>query len=222
MTSLYIIGDSHVEGFKYSQKNKLDNKIKIIGSCMAPGRTAQGLNVTRNRNIFINKTKSDFKCKATYIALQFGEIDCAYTLWSRMDRHKTTKETEIEFAIEGIKLLASDIKRYATKNIIFLGPIIPLVSKYPNDMPEYLSRRKTIKASYKERTELVLRFCNRMKKEATQSGYLYTDINRQLVDPATKLAKEKYRDKSSLHHLGAAISANLWMGNLVNLVNRQE
>jgi len=221
MTSLYIIGDSHVEVFKYAEKNNLSKEIDILGSCMAPGRTAQGLNKIENRKIFINRAKSDFKGNADYIALQFGEIDCGYTLWSRMDIHNTNKKTEIEFAIKGITLLANDIKRYATKNVIFLGPIIPLISKYNNNIPESISKRKTVNADHKERTELVLWFCKEMKKEVKRLGYIYTDINKQLLDPVTQLVKSNYKDKKSLHHLGAAVGAHLWINNLTATINRQ-
>lgn len=60
MASVYIAGDSHVEVFKYSQKHIRDERINIIGSCMAPGKTAQGLHRSRNRQIFAKRIRSDF------------------------------------------------------------------------------------------------------------------------------------------------------------------
>jgi hypothetical protein len=218
MPSIYVIGDSHTEGFKYLENNNLDKRITIVGSCVAAGRTAQGLNKTRNRKIFIDRTISDFDGNADYIALQFGEIDCAYTLWSRMKIHNTTKAEEIEYAIAGIKSLANDLQEYTVNNIILLGPIIPLVSKYQDDVPAYISKRRTINESYRERTELVLSFCNKLREEANTLGYLYTDINDNIIDRTTKLAKLKYRDKKTLHHLGVRTSAKLWTNSMLKLL----
>lgn len=218
MKTLYIIGDSHVEGFKYAQRKLTNKNIQILGSCAAPGKSAQGLHKAINQNIFLKRINSDFIGKADYIAMMFGEIDCAYTIWSRMNINKSDQDTEVNYAIDGIERLANATSPHTKKNVILLGPIIPLVSTYPKDIPKYLARRLEIKINHRDRTDLVLEFCKRLALRANQLGLLYTDINYELLDSRTNLVKNKYRDKGNFHHLGAAISAKLWMNQITKLI----
>ena len=117
MATLYIVGDSHVECFKYAAKrNPLDEELHILSSFMSPGKTAQGLHRERNQKHFMNRVASDLaKGKPDYIATSFGEIDCGFTLWSRMAKNGTSIAEEIEYAINGILLLAEQLEKYMKK-----------------------------------------------------------------------------------------------------------
>ena len=223
-STLYIAGDSHIECFKYAQKFGIQEKaIRILASHMAPGKTAQGLYRAQNQTMYRKRIEETVKEEyPDYIAIQLGEVDCGHTLWSRMLKNKTTKAIEIDYAIGGIVLLAEIFNLYCNKQIILLGPIIPLVAEYGEDTPKLLWPRKSVNASQQERTNLTLKFNNKLKSVAKKHKYLYLDINEQLLDPDTKVAKLEYQNKHSLHHIGAAKGAKLWMAALVKLLEERQ
>ena len=219
--NIYIVGDSHVE--KWIQANRTGESKKyfhIVGMNAFPGKTAQGMSKESNKNL-MTQALAKHVDQIDFLIIELGEVDCGYTIWSRMKIHNTTAQEEIEFATSRLMDLAREARKLGIKQTIVLGPIVPLVEEYGDDTPKMLWKRKEVEATYAERTQLVLEFNKSLKKKAKLNRLLYVDINDILLDPETELAKTKYQNKIN-HHLGINIAIKLWLPRIHKLLEDHE
>jgi len=219
--NIFVVGDSHVEKWIHTNRTKSSKEyFNIIGINGHPGKTAQGMSKQSNKNLMtlaISKHVNEIDC----LIIELGEVDCGYTIWSRINRHNTTIQEEIEFATTKLMDLAKFAKKFGVKKVMLLGPIVPLVKEYGKDTPKALWKRKEIDATHKERTQLVIDFNLTLKQKSKNNKFLYVDINDILLDPNTGVAREKYQNKIN-HHLGINVAIQLWIPKIHRLLQDEE
>jgi len=221
--NVFVVGDSHAECFKMATKQD-DLLLNFVGAAAMPGKSAQGLNKQNNLDLCMNRLRLLQEDRIEYLGLLFGEIDCAYTILSRMGRNGTTEEEEMDFAINGIMKVARHLSTEKSKRTIILLPIIPLISDYSKPgIFTTLAQRMQDLAPYKERTNRLLLFNKKLEDQAIAQGYLVADINNRLLDLDTGVAKEEYQDnKAAWHHLGMKNALLFWTEEIVRIVIGEE
>jgi hypothetical protein len=218
MVNVICLGDSYTNNWKKISSDKF--KIcKVVG---IPGKTAQGLNKQRNQDLFIQKVSEE----PDIILLNFGEVDCAYTIWKRKEKFKTSLEEEINYAVSGILKLA---KNFNDKKIILSSPIIPLVKDYNNYKRRSFKKvkfietarklRASITASLQERTLLVLSFQVILLDKAIKKNYKFITMNEELLEPSTNQIKKEYKNLGYGWHLPTTITTPLLKNKLEILLN---
>lgn len=228
-TSLFFIGDSHTNIWKYIKRNNfLPLNIDIIAVKGIPSKTAQGLAKEKNKRLFLD---SIFAVEQVdYLVINFGEVDCAFAIWSRMEKFGTTKDKEITYAVKQIENIAKMATSKNTKNIILLSPIIPLVKSYEDNgyrrkdntnkatANQAREKRRTVKASQKERTDLVLAFEEELKQMAEKNNFSFITINDILLDKKTKVVKLKFTNLGEGWHLPPEIAAPFWIEKIIKII----
>jgi len=219
-----FVGDSHVNLWRYIKKNDLCAPLKIVQVAGKAGKTAQGLAKPSNADWFLNKISGGLN----YLGINFGEVDCAFAIWSRMAQNQSSKQQEINFAVSQIEQFALKAQSLKTENIVILSPIIPLVKSYSdNGYLKYVDTKKMaiskdtankarqkrlrVKASHKERTGLVLSFEEALRTMAYSNMFKFMTINHLLLDPKKSIVKDKFMDLGGGWHLPVEISAPMWV-----------
>jgi len=226
LKKVIIVGDSHSNIWRPGyRKLILNNTFTVVENTWATSKTAQGLAKQENLNIFLKKLR-ETKEDIDYFIIQLGEVDCAYALWSRMNRNGTTKETEVDFAIKQLENLAINARKYTDK-IILLSPIIPIIEAYKEGTYrgshghiQGRERRNEIKATHKERTDLCLLFERKLKDMANINGFKVASINHILLDKTTGLIKKQYMNLGDSWHLKIKDSIRLWVNEISKTIER--
>lgn len=228
--NVFIIGDSHTEIWPFSKtRNLADEYFNITGWIYAPSKTAQGLAKKENFKLFSSRVIAHNE-KIDYLGIHLGEVDCGYTIWSRMLRENTTKEEEINFAINNVEGLAIYLKKHVG-NIILMSPIIPLIESYEeggykavktaSPVPGRIKRRE-VKWSHKERTDLVLLFEESLNLVANRNNFMTASINNKLLDPKTSVVKKEYMNLGAGWHLPKRISSQLWIEEIATTIEKDK
>jgi hypothetical protein len=218
--NIYIIGDSHAYDLKPLMKDPSSPSVFKLVECIAEmAKTAQGLIKKDNREIFLRHIKKSNR-RIDYIGLWIGEVDCEFTIGSRMERHKTTEKEEILFAVKNLILLAKEVSAIHSAKVFFMGPIIPLVKDYSKEKSKLIRLRRQTSLPYEERTTRSLLFNQYLKKFAEQNRYNYLQINNRLLDSKTGVAKLEYQKRRNAHHLGGKISRDFWSDEITKMIKR--
>jgi len=213
--NIFFVGDSHLDTWAYANKNNIGTDVlNIVKIVSLAGKTAQGLAKINNRNIFLGPFKK-YEGTIDFLAINFGEVDCGYALWSRMNIHNTTKQQEIDFAMKGIQLLIDEARAIKPCNIILMAPIIPLIAQYSNRDAEIVRRRREVLANHKERTNLVLAFSKRLQIMAKTNKFEYVSVNDILLDKRTGVVKEEYTNLGAGWHLAPRVGASIWVNQMI-------
>lgn len=218
--NVIIIGDSHpIELQKAINKNKYieSDYFRYKAIVSIPEKTAQGLSKRGNRDLYVNKIAEHIK-ESVYLGMLFGEIDCAYTIQSRMKRNDTIEDEEIEYSVSQLIDFGRELSK-SNLHVFFMGPIIPLMKNYKGkNIPNLILKRRESDRSHKERTLTVLKFNEKLEEESKNNNFGYISINDELIDKETMVAKEFYQKRSYFHHLNAEHSMKLWSNEIERMI----
>ncbi|WP_347464028.1 hypothetical protein ABEF85_14740 [Acinetobacter thermotolerans] len=210
---LIFLTDSHGLYMARAIKNDLLHPFNIKVKRMN-GATVSGL---KNPNSFTAASKdyekllSTKKPKNTKIFMQLGEVDCGILLWLKAQKNGTDVLYECDKTIQDYINYVKKLNTLGFDKIILTSPTLPTITD-DDDIGEIKSlRRKQIKATYRERTDLTLYF-NKMLKEACQLHKIdYIDLTEDFLDYKTMLCKERFRNSNiEDHHMEYDEASIVW------------
>lgn len=208
---ILILGDSHAGVFEYLFDHDLLAP-HLLNCEIVGGATACGLNNDRSvTGAFAIYQRSlqrfaDFEV----VVIMLGEVDCSFAFWNRAQRHGETVIDQIPRAIQGIeRLLAWGTSQSARQRFVLAGSILPTIRD--DQIDQQYEVRRSVRASQRERTELVLGYNEALRRLAAQRSCPYMDITAPTIDPDTGLLRQKYlvRDKVDIHQ-SQPMTAGLW------------
>ena len=213
-----VMGDSHAKIFircnLYTDQFAFD--VSIV-----EGATAQGClnpnSVTNALNIFIDTLKVlTTATKYDYIMIMLGEVDCGYLMWCRKDKYGTSLEEQVGKNTKNIFDFVGNYVRiyFQPEQIIITGSVLPTI-KDNTDKRYLLGQRSSVNSSQLERTELTLKYNEKLKKMACDCGYNYEDITEEILDKSTGIIGENFMNEDQYdHHLNHNTTYKLWLKKL--------
>lgn len=181
---IYAIGDSHAGVFK---------KIPPIKVCTVPGATNMGLKNPRSKTLarpqfdsFLENIK-----KEDNLIFLMGEVDCGFVIWYRVEKYNDTLESQMEESLSNyFSFIGSYINR--CRKIIVCDAPPPTISdnkKQFSEVAKIRNQRLALKVSRKKRTDLTLRYNEKIKNFCSQNSLIHIEYAKEclgengIVDP---------------------------------------
>lgn len=218
---ILVLGDSHAGVFEYMFDRDL--LLPHLVNCdLVGGATAYGLNNDRSATGAFAVFLRALRRYAAYdvVVIMLGEVDCSFALLKKAERQGVSPESLIEQSLSGLRRLvfaARDERASPVRRVILAGSILPTVDDQsaPRQVNEL---RREVRVSQAERTRLVLRFNEEVRKMAEELGVRYIDLTAHTLHPATGLVDHRCIDSPQDHHLAHAASAPLWARELLKIL----
>jgi hypothetical protein len=213
----HFIGDSHVNAFRWADEQGLfdrPSQFTIVG-----GATAVGL---RNPNSLTNAIEVFTQAVSPYDknkipVIQLGEVDCGFVIWYRAQKYGESIEDQLNYSMAAYLEFVDSLKKIGYQNIVLTSATLPSILDDQN-WGEVANARREVKATLRERTDLTLRYNDKLR-EATESRALHNiDLSNVLLDRSTGLISSNFRHPDPTdHHLDPVKVGKLWAAALNRL-----
>ena len=217
LPKLLFIGDSHIELFKFGATHDLYKPFQHE-TCMASGATASGL---QNTNSFTRASEKfkDFiskHSKNSEIIIQLGEVDCGILIWLKANEANITPEQQMQISLQSYNNFLTELIELGYKNILITSATLPTIND-EDSVGEIISiRRQKVKATFKERTQLTLKFNTGLKEICNILNLKFIDASGFFLDPNTQLCNTEFRNKDKTDHHMDNHKASLVWANKIN------
>jgi hypothetical protein len=196
-TPVYIIGDSHAGYFRF------DGAVNVLVRMMQiPGATAYGL---VNENSISNSRKTIKRLlqkidRRSVLVFQFGEVDCAFSIWKRVLANGTSPIDEVNEACESYLSFIKEVKELGFATILVATVPPPTVYDWGGWHGSPMAAfRQQIEATIHERTECARMFNHVLRSLANTGLYRFIDVESCYLDKETGLVKTELRMENDLH-----------------------
>lgn len=198
---VYVFGDSHVEVFEYLNEKKLTRIDYVITK--VPGATASGLanpnSVTKALETFergLNEIPKNSK-----IIFLLGEVDTGFLIWYMAEKKNLPVKELMENSINNYVKFLIDCKCKGYKNLYIMSAPLPTIKDNQN-FGEIANKRKEVKATQIQRTNLTIEYNNKLKASVEQIGCSFISFDNYLIAPQNNLIDSIYlNDDPTDHHL---------------------
>lgn len=224
MYNILVLGDSHIDVFRFSNmKTKYFNFITVE----VPGATAMGStnpnSETNALNIFtdiLEKYKTELKQKIHYVMIMLGEVDCGFVIWVRSKKYNISIDEQLNLSISNYKCFIKNVifKYFNPNQVILLGSILPTIKD--NTDKRFLNGvRSEVDTPLKKRIETTLQYNNNLLIICKELKTHYTDITDKIINNEHNSVKNKYLNKNPFnHHLDNFKTYRLWCDNLKDII----
>ena len=201
---LFCMGDSHTRVFTWAaERGTLPRTVIDVETVI--GATALGLanpnSTTDALGRFRRAVKRVPHDQRVFVLL--GEVDCGYLIWYRAARTGVTVEEQFE---ESLRTYTGFLDELLEQGWTRLVPVVvppPTVVDYAT-WEGLENARKEVRSSLPERTELTRAYNRRLRAYAQERGLEVLDYEDAVLDPATGLVRDDFRNADPLnHHLDA-------------------
>lgn len=213
---ILILGDSHAGVFEYASDRGLLVphwvNCEIVG-----GATAAGLSNPHSVTAALAIYQASLRRFADYdvVVVMLGEVDCAFSMWHRAAQRGESAFDQIPRAIQGIECLLDWAKAQKTQHrFVLAGSILPTIKDDQIDQ-QFYELRRSIRATQRERSDLLLAFNAALSQLASSRGLPYFDITAQTLDAELGLVRDEFLVKDFVdHHQSQEMTAPLWVDGL--------
>lgn len=134
------------------------------------------------------------------VLVMMGEVDCGFLIWWRAQTKGLSVESQLQQSLARYQAFVRGLQRDQGRVVVVSAPLPTL----PDDAPPgpVADARREVRASQRQRTDLTLRYNDRMARWAEAEDVTYVDVSDELLDPATNLIHERFRRPDpGNHHL---------------------
>jgi len=212
LPKLVFLGDSHINYFKFGANQGLYAPFHTE-TCMASGATVLGLNNINSFTQASEKFKNHLKKhhKESEIFFQLGEVDCGILIWIKAEEKNISIHEQAQLTILSYKKFINDIKDLGYKNINITSATIPTINDEDHTGEIISLRRKKVKATFIERTNLTIYFNSLLKSMCSDLGVNYLDATSLFINESTSICDEKFRNKDKTdHHMEPFQASYIW------------
>ena len=223
MEHLLVLGDSHVQYFNFAATQGLFEPFNYQ-SCRVTGTTAAGLtnpnSFTAARPLFLSFLEQ--WPKDSHVVLHLGEVDCGILVWVRSQKNGTPVEIEIERSVESYMHFVDELLASGRTRIILTSATVPTINDNDHAGEIISMRRKAVSASQRERTDVTIRFNERLASEAERRRLVFADARNEVIDPISGLGYAKYRNKNPRdHHMDNLRAGVMWAAQLNKVLDQK-
>lgn len=215
-----MLADSHAGVFEYIFDHDLLAP-HWINCDIVGGSTGYGLNKDRSSTDAYRKFLVALERYRDYdvVGIMLGEVDCCSALWLKA---QATGQSPLDFlplSLKGIERLVQAVHRSGRgQRVVLFGAILPTVQDHQVAHQDTLLRRE-VRASLRERTDLVLAFNARLQQLAAHVGAEYADITAETLDPVRGVVKDDMLITDRIdHHQSQSATAPFWAATLKRLL----
>jgi hypothetical protein len=214
---LHCIGDSHVQNFEYLFREYFLPRTDMR-FCVVQGATNMGLanphSQTQAMPIFmsyLNKVAGD-DC----VVFCLGEVDCGFVIWYRADKRETSVQEQFELSMANyFSLIEAYLNRISPTQLIVSSVSLPTIPDDHLVMGEVANKRFSISATQRQRTDLTVKYNERLSEFCGKRGVHYLDLQRETLDQHTGVVSGGFLNENPLdHHLEPARLAHLIISKL--------
>lgn len=219
---ILVLGDSHAGVFEYIFDHDLWPP-HLINCDIVGGATAYGLTNDNSVTRAFPKFQQALKRFPDYgtVLIMLGEVDCSFALWHRANQRGESAAAQIPRAVQGVVRLLDWLAQEGKKRrVVLVGAILPTIKDHQVHLQEFELRRQ-VKATQRERSDLVLAFNHALQRLAADRGLDYIDITAATLDPALGVVRDEFLVAVGVdHHQSQARTAGLWVTALRQLFSR--
>jgi hypothetical protein len=175
------IGDSHIRVFEHWYFLATLPRVRFEVVYVA-GATAGGIrnpqSVTEAGRIFraaIDRHRPDL------VVVHLGEVDTAYTIWKRAERHGQNPRWMMKMAVERYWEFLQEL--HAERPLVVLGACLPTLADQAAPGDDVASTRSGVQASQQDRTALTLAFNAQVAERCSAAGIPFWDSSSVALGP---------------------------------------
>jgi hypothetical protein len=199
------LGDSHIQIFQHVTAAGLLQHA-WFSICCVVGATAQGMvnpfSVTDALNTF--RSRLDMAKTWQPIVLQLGEVDCGFLVWYRAQQDGISVESQVETSLMNYAGFLDEVMARGFDDVFVLSVPLPTI-RDDQEWGAVAHARRTITATQSERTELTMRYNQRLAEISAARSAVFVDVTSFQLDPATGLVADSLLNPDRAnHHLNPA------------------
>lgn len=209
--NLVALGDSHLDALELAGNLNLLS-VRSCHFCIVPGATVIGL---RNPNsitdaISIYRSFLSNQPRDSHVLTHLGEVDCGFVFWWRARKYGESVEKQFDDAIDAYRKFLIDINEDGFSQVCVSGASLPTI-RDGVDMGAIANKRAEISVGLKDRTEITLRFNERLVCLSKALGLSYFDLSGEVMDRSTQMVSDFYRNQDERdHHLDKHKVVGIW------------
>lgn len=217
-STLTFVGDSHVQYFsEVARKGYFLPRRSLF--CEVGGATAAGMTnpMTLTNAVGQYREMLATLARPSIVVVQLGEVDCGFVIWYRAEKYGETIATQMQKSITSYRQFVEELLVLGHTPII-TGATLPTLRD--TDTGAVAAMRKEITATQLERTTLTLDYNEQLANMAASLGLAYVDVTRHMLDPATGLIRDSFRNADPEdHHLDLQAATEIWSRELAPVLN---
>jgi hypothetical protein len=173
-----VVGDSHAKIFRHFRFLYGLPKIHFTVSAKG-GATASGLATPNSKTQAYQRFRKALdEIPRDLVMVQLGEVDTGYVIWYRARKHDSSVNEMFDLAIKTYTGFLLEIA--ATDKVLVLSAPLPTISD-GNDWGEVADQRKEVVTTQKERTDLTVRFNQRVEAFCKEHGMAYLNLDKDCM-----------------------------------------
>ncbi|CAO3421442.1 hypothetical protein [Azospirillum doebereinerae] len=210
MHSWYFVGDSHVQSFEIAATFGLLRRPSRF--LIVPGATAVGLRNPESRTQAIACFQKALLpvLPGVVPVIQLGEVDCGFVIWWRAQTHGECVEAQLAASVAAYAAFVDSLLGAGYGRVVVTGAVPPTI-RDGQTWGRVARARHAVTVSQRDRTDLTLRYNQRLAELAVRLGLPYADISARVLDAGTGLLADAYRNPDARdHHLHPIQGAHVW------------
>lgn len=219
--TLHFLGDSHLRVPRAAYEAGLFGETPCVFELVG-GATAVGLrHPTSKTQALVQYRASLLPYRAGVIPIfQIGEVDCGFVIWLRAQRRGESIDEQVSASIAAYRGFLREIKAAGYRPIATSATLPTLQDGALGGEVSLL--RAEVKASYRDRTDLTLRYNAMLQAACAEDGIDYLDFTPDFIDPETRLLNDWFRHPDpNDHHLHPGRAGAIWAARVLDLVRRR-
>jgi hypothetical protein len=192
-----VLGDSHSEALKGWRSRRYWFSVTSIG-----GATASGIRNPNSETEALPRFRARLQDARPWqpVMVMLGEVDCGYIIFRRTATAGVTLEESFAETIRRyVDFLESEIAP-CWRPIVMSVPL-PALPDDSSQWGEVAQRRADVQVSQRDRTDMTLRFNDRMRCVCAERGWRFVDSTTGQIDPTTGLLRPDLVRDDGDHHL---------------------
>ncbi|MDD2774368.1 MAG: hypothetical protein PHU06_00285 [Gallionella sp.] len=218
---LLALGDSHLDALKFAADLGILN---VRSSCFSivPGATVVGLRNPNSLTDAINIYRASLlnQPAGSYVIIHLGEVDCGFVIWWRAKQYGESIEKQFQESIDAYSQFLEEVLEKGFVRLCIAGASLPTI-RDGVDLSDVANKRAEIIVSLQQRTELTLKYNQKLNDLANKLGISYFDITDAVLDRSSNLVHDFFRNPDSCdHHLDKQKTAGIWAGKCNSFLDR--
>lgn len=221
LASIHFLGDSHLRPVVAAINSGLFGDIRCEVDEVG-GATAVGLRHPTSKTQALVRYREcllPFRPNVTPV-FQLGEVDCGFVIWVRAQRYGESVDEQLETSIRAYRGFLNEIKAVGYSPIVTSATLPTLRDGVLDGQVSLL--RHEVRATYRDRTDLTLRYNNRLKTICSEDEIEYVDFVTDMIDSETRLLNEWFRHPDPKdHHLHPERAGKLWAKRILEQLDKR-
>lgn len=206
---LHVLGDSHIRYF--TEAAKLGLLPWKLEATLVGGATAVGMRNPNSQTQALHVFREALQPRRDDVipVIHLGEVDCGFVIWYRAQKYAESVETQFAQSIDALAdFIDQLLPDYPL--LVLTGATLPTI-RDGDSQSIVANLRREVTATLRQRTDLTLAYNRAIAAFAAARNLPFIDVSDRMLDPASALLDDRYRNPDpGDHHLHAERAAHCW------------